>query len=318
MTQKATISYSSLMKFINCRKAFQYQYIKRLQAIGEPSYPLIFGSYVHKCLEEWYTTKSTEKLKQKAIELVESFNHSYENHSYAMDMKMEGLAMLFGYINRYPKEDFKIIALEKEFIGEIVNPDNTSQKSSIGIVGKIDGIIEDEREYLIFEHKTSKQVNSWKWYIEKLPMDNQILIYNMYAKKMYPNKEMHKSLYNILVKPKTFPKHSMETDQEYYLRLTKAHSKKNMYKREIVPVHQIYIEKIKNMLWQVAQEIELACETNAFYPNNSYCYSWGRKCDYFPLCYAKDEQEKKAYLKHYEIPEDNKEKIIKTDLSALF
>ncbi len=44
--------------------------------------------------------------------------------------------------NRYSIEDFHIVEVEKEFVGEIRNPDTGRQSQTFRIAGKVDAIVE--------------------------------------------------------------------------------------------------------------------------------------------------------------------------------
>ncbi len=178
------ITYSALRKFTDCRKAFKYRHIDQIVP-KKKSEVLIFGAIIHDCLEEWHTNRDKKAVKCLIGNLCSKHGNDNPN------MKLEALAMMCGYIKEYPSEKFKVIALEKDFDGPIVNPETGSESNKLLIGGKIDGIVEDNSKYYILEHKTASVIT--RGYMERLPIDFQILLYSMYATTYIPT-----SLFRVL------------------------------------------------------------------------------------------------------------------------
>ncbi len=62
-------------------------------------------------------------------------------------------AMIRGYAERYAIEDFEVVEVEKEFVGEIRNPDTGRQSQTFRIAGKVDGIVRCHDGLYLLEHK---------------------------------------------------------------------------------------------------------------------------------------------------------------------
>ncbi len=86
-----------------------------------------------------------------------------------------------GYANRFPGEDFEVVALEKTFEGNIINPATGASSRSFTLAGKVDGIVRQDGKYFLLEHKTASQIDSG--YLERLWTDFQIHLYAWYVEK---------------------------------------------------------------------------------------------------------------------------------------
>ncbi len=163
----ALATYSMFRLFCDCRKAFKYRYIDELVPL-DTNYNLYFGSLIHNCLELWHSSKNQEK--------VFSYIKKVCAKAELKRSRLEALAMMEGYINKYPLENFKIISLEQNFNGSIVNPKTSISSRKLAIAGKIDGLVKLENKYFLLEHKTTSVLN--QSYLERLHNDFQILLYS--------------------------------------------------------------------------------------------------------------------------------------------
>ncbi len=66
-----------------------------------------------------------------------------------------GNGMIRGYAERYATEEFEVVEVEKEFVGEIRNPDTGRQSQTFRIAGKVDGIVRCHDGLYLLEHKTA-------------------------------------------------------------------------------------------------------------------------------------------------------------------
>jgi hypothetical protein len=81
-----------------------------------------------------------------------------------------------GDTDRYPQEEFTVIALEKTFAAPIVNPETGAASRSFLLAGKVDGIVRIGADHYILEHKTAASIDAD--YLERLWTDFQIAIYS--------------------------------------------------------------------------------------------------------------------------------------------
>lgn len=269
------ITYSALNKFTSCRASFKYRYIQGITPKKKDE-NLVFGSLIHDCLEDWMTRRDRKSIK----DLITKLCRNHENPL----TQLKALAMMKGYIKKYPSEKFKVINLEKSFHGAIVDPETKAESEHLSIGGKIDGIVKTNDKYYIIEHKTASFVNDA--YIKRLPIDFQILLYSIYAENIPPYKPISGVIYNILIKTKI--KYGVRTQslRDYYTKLCEKHCEPEKFRREFVPLNPVYIKKLKSNLWELSKEVVEACSKNIFYPNQSNCYKWNKPCEYYDLCYS--------------------------------
>ncbi len=122
-------------------------------------------------------------------------------------------AMIRGYAERYGTEEFEIVEVEKEFVGEIRNPDTGRQSQTFRIAGKVDGIVRCHDGLYLLEHKTASTVDAS--YLDKLWTDTQIALYCYYLRELgYPIVGV---IYNVLLKSR-LKQGKGETQVEYEVR----------------------------------------------------------------------------------------------------
>ena len=194
MSEKMQTTYSMWSKFRNCRKACEWRYLQHLAPL-ERDHNLAFGSVIHGCLEYWH--------QHQDLNLVIAFiDRTYPER--AGDEKQcadwhLATAMMTGYANRYPGEDFEVVALEKTFEGNIINPATGASSRSFTLAGRVDGIVRQDGKYFLLEHKTASQIDSG--YLERLWTDFQIHLYAWYVEKAL-GWRISGVIYNILAKTK--------------------------------------------------------------------------------------------------------------------
>lgn len=100
------------------------------------------------------------------------------------DRKSEELnrGLIRGYAERYATEEFEVVEVEKEFVGEIRNPDTGRQSQTFRIAGKVYGIVRCHDGLYLLEHKTASTVDAS--YLDKLWTDTQIALYCYYPREL--------------------------------------------------------------------------------------------------------------------------------------
>ena len=280
---KATTTYSSWSIFRNCRKMYQLKYIKKITPLKkEPA--LQFGSVMHRALELWHSSN---------IDCLPVFNYlneefSNRTHDPAQN-KMWHLAtaMFTGYSQRYVKEPFEIIELERKFQQPIVNPATGAKSPKYNIEGKVDGVIKLDGGYYLLEHKTASQIDGN--YLDKLWTDFQITIYSKYIAQEL-GILISGVLYNILCKARLQQyevgktRKVPESDADFQARLVEKYSDPTMFHREIIFLDATRLKMIEVEIWELTQALNDATRRDAWYQNTSYCFNWHRPCSYLPLC----------------------------------
>ncbi len=305
MTALPIIStYSMWSLFRNCRKAVEWRYIEQLVPLLR-DHNLHFGSLIHECLELWHGARDLATVLDRIDRLCPS-------RAQDEDQKRDWLnatAMITAYAARYPTEEFEIVALEKTFQGQIVNPATGAASRSFVLAGKIDGIVRIRGEYFVLEHKTASQLDAD--YLEKLWTDFQITLYAHYIEQTL-GIPITGILYNVLVKArlqqskgetveefelrraellaksktgKTTAKRKMpETDEEFQQRLAEKYADPTMFHREMLYLSRDRFDILRSELWELTQAFLDARRRRVFYQNTAFCFNYQRPCAYFALC----------------------------------
>ncbi len=297
-------TYSMWSRFRNCRKACELRYLRHLSPIRKDG-NLAFGSVIHECLEIWHGSRNLQKVLDR-IDL--AYSDRLRDPNQKKDWHL-AIAMMKGYAGQYPREDFEVIELEKQFEGKIVNPESGRTSRSFVLAGKVDGIVLIDGEYFLLEHKTAGQIDSA--YLERLWTDFQITLYSWYIERTL-GIQISGVLYNILVKArlqqslgetesefearraeliaksktgKSSAKRKMpETDEEFQDRLAAKYFEQGMFHREMLFLSRDRFVELQQELWELTLAFNDARRRNTFYRNTSYCFHFNRPCAYYPLC----------------------------------
>lgn len=304
MTERLVTTYSMWNLFRNCRKAAQWRYVLELVPIERDRH-LAFGSLMHDCLEAWHGSRDlTAALAPIERACVNRAQDEEQRRVWHL-----ATAMMRGYAARYPTEEFEVVALEKTFEGEIVNPETDASSRSFVLAGKVDGIVRIGNEHFLLENKTAAGVDAG--YLERLWTDFQITIYAYYVEKALGIR-IAGIIYNILVKArlqqsageteeefaarraeliaksktgKSSAKRRLpETDDEFQARLATKYAEPDMLHRELLYISRDQFATLRAELWELTQAFLDARRRDVWYQNTSFCFQYGRPCPYFALC----------------------------------
>jgi hypothetical protein len=290
--------------FRNCRKAAQWRYVLELVPI-ERDRNLAFGSLIHQCLEIWHRTRDLGATLDVIDRGCADRGHDEEQRrTWHM-----ATAMMRGYASRYPSEDFEVVALEKTFEGEIVNPATGASSRSFVLAGRVDGIVRIGDQHFLLEHKTAGVLDAS--YLERLWTDFQIALYAWYVEQALGIR-ISGVLYNILVKARlqqsvgeseaefearraeliaksksgksSAQRRMPESDDAFQARLVEKYAEPGMFHREPLFISRDRFETLRAELWELTQAFLDARRRGVFYENTSQCFQYGRPCPYFALC----------------------------------
>jgi len=304
MSAKMTTTYSMWSKFRNCRKACEWRYLKELVPL-ERDHNLHFGAAIHECLELWHRHRDLDRVLEHIDTL---YPERMGDEKQRADWHL-ATAMMKAYAARYPEEDFEVVALEKTFESNIVNPATGASSRSFTLAGKVDGIVKKDGQYFLLEHKTASLIDSG--YLERLWGDFQIQLYCWYIEQTL-GWRISGIVYNILAKAKlrqkqgetedeyqarcaeliaksksgkTTAKRKMpETDEEFQARLAEWYAQPDAFHREMLFVSRDQFDTLRAELWELTRSFLDARRRNMFYQNTSQCFTYGRPCPYFQLC----------------------------------
>jgi hypothetical protein len=304
MSERSVTTYSMWSLFRNCRKAAQWRYVLDLVPM-ERDRNLAFGSLAHECLEIWHRTRDLAAT-------LDHVDRACANRAQDEEQRRTwhlATAMLRGYAARYPTEDFEVVALEKKFEGEILNPATGAASRSFVLAGRVDGIVRVGNEHFLLEHKTAATLDAS--YLDRLWTDFQITLYAHYVEQALGIR-IAGVLYNILVKARlqqsageteiefearraeliaksktgksSAQRRMPETDEEFQARLAAKYAEPGIFHRETLYLSRDQFDTLRAELWELTQAYLDARRRGVFYQNTSFCFQYGRPCPYFALC----------------------------------
>jgi hypothetical protein len=276
---------------------YHYRYERHLSPLGKPkAHALRFGSLYHAGLEAVFSGSGLEgALTTMQARCPSDTEESHEALGVAW-------AMLRGYVQRWPDDDFGGCRPEVQFDVPLRNTTGRPSRS-FRFAGKIDLLAPT----LIMEHKTAQRVDHA--YLEALWADAQITGYTYAARQM--GYAVSRVIYDVVVKPTIrrgedepldhyltrieelyvggysagrAKRRKDESDEAWWDRRRAEGEPVDMFHREDLIVGERQIAEWQADLWDVTQEI-LWARRNGRYPRSTArCYDWGRPCDYVPIC----------------------------------
>lgn len=268
------ISYSAIRTFCNCRKAFKFRYLDRIESIKRADY-FSFGSVIHSCLEAYYNGKRYKEIID--VNYPDTIIDKKQEYSEAL-----ASAMMKGYVKKYDDDlmNFKVIGTEIDFELPIINPLTKRRSRKYNLHGKIDMVIKKDGGLWIVEHKTASQV--YAGYIDRLWHDLQIAIYLVKYEELTGLK-IDGIIYNVIKKAQIKLKKT-ETIDEFKERLSEKYmTDPDMFFRTEIFIDEERKLEVKRELWNIAK----AMNTDNIFKNRSQCYIFG-ECEYFKICNSND------------------------------
>jgi len=304
---KTLLTYSALNTFRNCPRKYKNRYLDNLRP-RERAEALSFGSVIHTAIELWYRSSNTESRLRDVLAYIDD---AFENRLVDSNLMVQwhlATAMFRGYAERYATEDFEVVEVEKEFVGEIRNPDTGRQSQTFRIAGKVDGIVRCHDGLYLIEHKTASTVDAS--YLDKLWTDTQIALYCYYLRELgYPIVGV---IYNVLLKSRlkqgkgetqeeyevrhaelaaknksgksTAKRQLPETDDEFQARLTEWYSRPEAFHREFIYLSEDRLAMLQDEVWEITQQYLDARRRGKWLLNTSNCFSYQRPCEYLAYC----------------------------------
>ncbi len=304
MSGRMTTTYSMWNLFRNCRKAAHWRYVLELAPLDKDRH-LSFGSLIHESLEVWHRSRDLAA----ALDVIDRTCPNRAQEEEQRRVWHLATAMMRSYASRYAKEDFEVVALEKEFEGEIINPETDAASRSFTLAGKVDGIVRVGDEHFLLEHKTAAVIDAG--YLERLWTDFQITVYAYYVEQALGIR-IAGVLYNVLVKARlqqgigetekefearrteliaksktrksTAKRRMPETDNEFQARLAAKYTEPGMFHRETLYISRDQFTTLRAELWELTQAFLDARRRDVWYQNTSFCFQYGKPCPYFALC----------------------------------
>ncbi len=263
---------------------------------------------IHTAIELWYQSQNAESRLNDVFAYI---NDAFENRVVDLHQMTQwhlATAMIRGYADRYAMEEFEVVEVEKEFVGEIRNPDTGRQSQTFRIAGKVDGIVRCHDGLYLLEHKTASSIDAN--YLDKLWTDTQIALYCYYLRELgYPIVGV---IYNVLLKSRlkqgkgetqdeyearkaelaaknksgksTAKRQMPETDDEFQQRLTEWYSRPEAFHREFIYLSEDRLAMLQDEVWEITQQYLDARRRGKWLLNTSNCFSYQRPCEYLAYC----------------------------------
>jgi len=304
---KSVLTYSALNTFRNCPRKYKLRYIENLRRPEDPE-ALAFGSVIHEALRLWYMLPADSHRLLTVFDFIDS---QYPDRGANPRQKAQwhlARAMVTGYAGRYADEEFEVLHVEKEFEGQIRNPDTGRLSQTFSIAGKVDGIVRIDEELYLIEHKTASSLTAD--YLDRLWTDTQIALYCYYLRQQgFPIVGV---VYNVLLKARlqqrqgetqqeyearraalaaknksgksTAKRQMPESDEEFQARLAEWYSRPEAFHRERIYLSEDRLAMLQEEVWEVTQQYLDANRRGKWLMNTSYCFKFQRPCEYLPYC----------------------------------
>lgn len=216
--------------------------------------------------------------------------------------------MLLGYHCRWADEPYEVLAVERQIVAPMVNPDSGQPSRTWELGGKLDVIVRDLRTGLVYkvEHKTSgERIGPGSNYWRRLTLNPQIGTY--YALARVDGYDVSGCLYDVLAKPKLRPLKATpaesrkytktgalyanvraddETPAEYRARVRDAIAvaPDDYYQRGVIVRLETEEHAAAQDRWAIGRQIREAQVSGVHPRNPDACERYSNFCDFFDVC----------------------------------
>lgn len=240
------VSISRVKLFKACRRAYWLKYVQGLEPVQRAD-ALETGLTYHELIETLYKFGDL-------LDVEEQYS------------KEQAMAVAYQkYI--YPQFAMRVV---EEWFEYPLNTDDT-------LIGRIDGIADDG---WLVEHKTTGSPIG-EDYEYSLQWDEQILAYMLAtgARKMW---------YTICRKP-TLRQKKDETQEEFFQRMVDWYDEDTDSKIRLLQISrtdeevEAFRQSLLATVWEM-KYLQNVQDEERFYCNPQHCMTWGRRCEYSPVC----------------------------------
>jgi hypothetical protein len=280
---------------------------------------LSFGTAIHAALAIWLLSHDL----LDALAVLSAIVDLYE--------RARAEAMIVGYHHRWGASPLSMLGVEQPFRAPLRNPDTGRASKLWTVGGKLDGVVADEgARVFLMEHKTSSEdISPGSDYWVRLRLDSQAstylagaraigirplgIIYDLLRKPdLEPRKATPVELRKYRKKDGGLYENQRETDEtvdEYRDRIldTIAEAPEKYYQRaEVVRTEAEELEAARD-LWEHAHAISEARKSGRSPRNPGACLSWGRSCEFVPICGGTEDLETSTRFRR--LPPDTNEEL---------
>lgn len=312
------VSYTQLSTYTSCQRKAWYKYGMGLRPLGRPE-ALAQGDAFHQAMEAWFFglgRQAAYKAVDRAIfgeEIGDGIPLAIHFSQHANELPpiwwtmadptlrtrwMKVMPMVVYYTDVYHDEAFPVCLVEESFAHPITE--------HVVLEGRVDAVVEINGDLWAMEHKTASRIDAA--YLDRLWTDFQSHIYGAFYQ--YGDRPLAGVIYDIVEKC-PLKQEVGETDEEFEARkadmkapgrakqkmpesdLNFMYRCDNWYRtgthhfRQYLPITPEDREATRMEVARLAAGYRYQleeCGEDSFYRNRSACFTWGRACDYFPIC----------------------------------
>ena len=273
------LTQSAISAMWDCQELYRLTYEEGLTPISYAPRALWLGAWVHAGLDCWHQGGGPDA----AIERIEV---EFAKAGGDRDDLCMARALMHGYFNRHPQDDWVAIGSEVQFAGPIVNPCTGFPSRRFTFAGKADLLVRTDAGRVLVEHKTSGPIDGG--YIEKIWTDLQLAVYSIYLG------DIASVIYDVLAKPQirrlevNSRRSEPESDEAFERRLLDKILQEPLkygLRHEVI-IGPDRISEVKAQLWRTAQMILEARRSGAWIKNTRHCHANHGTCRFYPLCSA--------------------------------
>jgi hypothetical protein len=293
---------------------------------------LTFGTLGHRGLEAWWGAARTggepEAWWAAAAAEVDRERDPFQ--------RARALSLMWGYHSRWQAltwqgEPMRVLAVEAEFRGPLLNPETGAASRTWERAGKLDAVVEVGGRVYVVEHKTtSEDIAPGGDYWQRLQIDAQVSNYVTGARLL--GFDVAGVIYDVIRKPALEPLLATPVEQRKY---TKATAKElprlyagqraedespeafydrlnatigadlDAYYARALVVRLAEEEREAALdLWQTGQQIRDARRMNVWPRNADACVRWGRRCSFFGVCVGTESLDDPTRFRRVENPHE--------------
>ena len=307
--EKQVLTFSSLNTFRSCQRRYKNRYEDGLVPLKSDADALYLGTVVHRALEMWYGIGDKDLARRIALETIDDQCKERNENIEVKRTWQIARAMVAGYIDRYPTEDWEVEAVEHVFNGTIINPKSRRESRTFTIKGKVDLIVKLNGELYAVDHKTRKSLSE-NW-IEQIEMDTQMAVYVYFLRQA--GLPIKGAVHNVLLKSglkqnleteteeefaaryaescaknkngkSNIKRKVPESDEDFAARLADWYADADKFQRAVVELPPERMDLIQEEIWEITQMYLDVRSRDIWLRNTGVCYQWGQACEYLPYC----------------------------------
>lgn len=259
-TKSITVDSTTLSWYTDCPMKYKLRVLDNIVP-KEKAMALSYGAVTHQAMAVWY-------LRGNLAQTLKIFNENFkEREGEKVRTLLIGLRTLKEYTEKYVKEPFEIVMVEKPYAMNLTD--------DIILSGRLDAIIKWNKLSLVLEHKTTTRMGFS--YFKQFTPNTQIDIYSLLCRELIGHCE------GVYVNAIAVSTKDEETRQKEALSNKKKVARNSNYYREIISRTPKQLESAKQNIIKIVKAMEFAIKENSFFQDKNNCTSYSG-CAYRDIC----------------------------------